>query len=287
MADLVPLPSPPWDWNAQCALLGTVAFTAPSSRCRCWLEGVPGPRGPLAHTAGRKTEGGCAALGPPGVHTRPSSAQPCGARSCQALAGRPLPTHWSVRCVSGGWGLEEGGVTEKKGCLRGTGLGVRHRRQDRPRSQGMNAVWRQPNRGPLSPLHFPEPRGWRWRVGSSRDVGALAGSAASFLPERTGSAQAFKKTHKVADKVRGPGQCRHRSGERALLSAPLGVTEESAGRGGSRTGPLPPRTWALGPSGPSGVSPAGGALGRDTSSGRARGSRSLFKTRDAAAELFV
>lgn len=98
-------------------------------------------------------------------------------------------------------------------------------------------MWRRPNQGePCPPCTFLSRVAGGGTWGPAGMLGPWREVPPSSSP-RGRAARCFKR-NEVVDKVRGPGRCRQRSGAQALLFAPLGVTEELAGRAESRTGPL-------------------------------------------------
>lgn len=130
-----------------------------------------------------------------------------------------------------------------------------------------------------------EKKGLAVAPGSRRDVQASAGSATPSSPRGLQRA-AGKETKLQAESAglaraaaalgRGHRSLRHMVSRRSRRGA----------WGPDSTAPRP------GHVGPRGLGPLRGlargwGAGRDAGSGRARRSRSLFKTRDAAAELFV
>lgn len=232
-----------------------------------------------AHTAGRRTEsGGCAALGPLGAlfTPRPSSAQPRGAI--------PRAQEGAVRSRRLGTG--GGGVTEK-GCLRGAGLGGQTPAARKAREPGRERVAAAAE--PESPVPPALPRAARLRghAGPARmggfgpDGGPRREAPPPSCPGGRAGRRCFNR-NKVVTKSVGLAGVAAAPGSRRCSVRRLG-SRRSRGTRGSRTGPLP---RARGPTGPSGVAPADGALGGTRAAG-VRGSQSLFKTRAAAAGLFV
>lgn len=241
MAGLVPLPSPPSDWNAQCVLLGTVAFTAPSSRCRCWLEGVPDP-GDSTHSwedRGRWVR--CS--GPPGVHTP--------ALLLSAPRGHsPRPGGSGALLEAGDWrrGCDGEGLPEGAG-LGGQTAAARKAREP-GRERGVAAAEPEP---PVPPA-LPRAARLRGHAGSGPDGGPRREAPPPSCPGGRAGRRCFNR-NKVVTKSLGLAGVAAAPGSRRCSVRRLG-SRRSRGDAG-----VPDRTAAPAhgdPPGPPGSRPRAG-----------------------------